>query len=84
MARVVWQLTPMAVADPKDPYANLKGEELAMEEDYQAYLKRAKANARPQCLCGRFAKPGQPMQMDIMGEYNWSVICSKHGEVWLG
>lgn len=32
--------------------------------------------------CGRFAKPGRPPEMDMFGEYPYSVYCSVHGEVW--
>ena len=77
MVRIVFARSEPEPEDPNDPYA-------AMREDQRAYDRRSRANARPQCSCGRFSKPGKPMQMDIMGEYNWSVICSKHGEVWLG
>jgi hypothetical protein len=48
-----------------------------------AYEKRAQSNRRPQCLCGRFAKPGHPPQLNILGEYEFSVICKAHGEVWI-
>lgn len=49
----------------------------------QQWRKRAKANARVHCLCGRFAKPGQPTQLNILGEYEFSVHCKAHGEVWI-
>lgn len=48
-----------------------------------AYEKRAAANARVHCLCGRFARPGMPTQMNMIGEYEFSVHCKACGEVWI-
>lgn len=53
------------------------------QQPQQQYYKRVMSNRRPQCLCGRFAKPGQPAQLNILGEYEFSVHCKAHGEVWI-
>lgn len=46
--------------------------------------KRRESNCRPRCDCGRFAKPGRGTRQDWQGDYSWTVVCSKHGEVWQG
>lgn len=57
--------------------------EAAEDPELADYDKRAMANARPHCLCGRFARPGRDLGQDFQGEYNWTVYCKEHGEVWM-
>lgn len=36
---------------------------------------------RAHCYCGRFAKAGQSLGMNMQGEYEFTVYCKAHGRV---